>query len=1051
MRLLKGSGGFSHGLFQTLRVVTGLVVGMLFCTNQLHAQSGFPPSDPCASPQADPCLDPTADDAYWESAQSAVDGELTQLRLEVDYISVDFTSGRFHVEGLADWECFTQNHVVRLVLRIPGNLHELSVALCGEGRVLRFVGPLESCLEFFELDLETERFRAWGNQTMDPSSWMSYATSEPPKMHVSVTLTTGPLDPNPLDPCEIVEVCSGTDTILTDHNGGVLSYVGAGAPPTAGVETIDPAPPFAPIDQATWNDYAMPGVLVVTFKVMDETVYTSLAAVGATVTKWDDEYPCEELVVAALPAGTEAASMELLLQDPNVDSVCPDFMRSAHGQPPLDPRYDPSTPPFPPPPSLNPQLPYLHDWPRTPTGAVTEVHGSIDLPEAWDMKRGYIELIRVGISDTGMDLDHADLDDHYLRSSYPRGPIIGYNYWGGPPEDDNGHGTGVGGIACAETHFAGDPENPPGSEFEIAGIARVRVIPAKALDSAGNGPWIAEYYSVRFLRDQACSVINMSSGGRTPPWYARTGFNAVKKQIKRGYYYSGVYYCASSGNDAAGNPQYPARWPWVDAVGATTYDAVDPTFTGLYQDSNRGVDLVAPGANITSLNNSGSSSDGLYGTSYASPHVAGVAALMKSADPWMSNFQIRSELRRTAEPKNPPSTFPYRPGANTWFGAGLINAARAVQPVATHPVFMPHQMVTVSGSYGGYPYVKIWESTGETLLNQFALPPDRYAGAEVALGNFDGDGFDEIVVGGSPGSIPNVLIYQPDGQLLVEVVTGPWPTGRRVAAGNVLGGLEDELIVGYGINGLPRIEVWGDFNPPTFAPTLLWEFDAFSVAWFHQTGVSVATGDIDGDGYDEVIVGSGFVDAPTSTLDPDERRVAVYNVSESPIPPLGTWPPSGLPDTTTNTQTEYEFAPWHDVFKLAGEATFLPMEADIWVASGDTDGDGADEIVVGAGKGSTPEVRVFELDVSGPDPSIERIARFRGHPPGWWTGVRVAVGHLDFDTTTEEILASSDDGDGLGYLVRGFWPDGTRMFTRFSPMWPYSYAGGIRTALGRVY
>jgi subtilisin family serine protease len=198
------------------------------------------------------------------------------------------------------------------------------------------------------------------------------------------------------------------------------------------------------------------------------------------------------------------------------------------------------------------------------------------------------------VIDTGMDLDHPE---------YAGRVGEGFSTGGGSAEDDDGHGTHVAGTIGGERF----------------GIARqVTLHPVKVLTN-GSGSDSDVIRGVDWVTQHAATngwpaVANMSLGGGASPALDR----AVCRSIG-----SGVSYAVASGNDASDACDFsPARIVQAIGVGATDRTDRGASF------SNRGrcVDVFAPGRDIVSARRGGGSAT-LSGTSMASPHVAGVAAL----------------------------------------------------------------------------------------------------------------------------------------------------------------------------------------------------------------------------------------------------------------------------------------------------------------------------------------------------------------------------------------------------------------------------------------
>ena len=235
----------------------------------------------------------------------------------------------------------------------------------------------------------------------------------------------------------------------------------------------------------------------------------------------------------------------------------------------------------------------------------------------------------------------------------------GYNFIHDTAEafDDEGHGTHVAGTIAQTTNNA----------HGVAGLAYcARIMPIKVLSEYGWGTVADVAEGIRFAADHGAQVINLSLGS---PWGDDVEKEAIEYAASKG-----VIIVAAAGNEGEENSVgFPASYDQVIAVSAT--DSNDE----LAWFSSRGpeVDLAAPGVKVTqqTICDGGQNQCEIFaeynGTSMASPHVAGAAALlvgMGITDP----SAVRAALQSSAHPK-----------ANTdHFGAGILDAGAAVRHVA---------------------------------------------------------------------------------------------------------------------------------------------------------------------------------------------------------------------------------------------------------------------------------------------------------------------------------------------------------------------------------
>lgn len=162
--------------------------------------------------------------------------------------------------------------------------------------------------------------------------------------------------------------------------------------------------------------------------------------------------------------------------------------------------------------------------------------------------------------------------------------------------------------------------------------------------------------------------------------------------------------------------------------------------------------------------------------------------------------------------------------------------------------------ILVGAGPGSKPYVKIFDKASQELQKSFlAFDKNFLGGVRVAAGDLDGDGRDEIIAGAGYGGGAHVRVFKANGEV-VHSKLFPFGTDQRsgvdVAAGDLDGDKKDEIIVGAGPSGDPRVKVYQENGKITDLNIL-----AYPIAF--RGGVRVAAGDIDKDGVDEIITGAG--------------------------------------------------------------------------------------------------------------------------------------------------------------------------------------------------
>ncbi len=252
--------------------------------------------------------------------------------------------------------------------------------------------------------------------------------------------------------------------------------------------------------------------------------------------------------------------------------------------------------------------------------------------------------IKVGIIDTGIDLDHPDLTV-VGGATFVLGTTT--------PDDDHGHGSHVAGTVAALSNGIG-----------VIGCApQASLYAIKVLNSAGSGSWTDVAAGIDWAAANGMNIINMSLGGTA-------GTTALQQACDNAYAAGVLVVCAAgnSGNTAGtgDNVGYPARYDSCMAVAAT--DSAD--VRAYFSSTGPKVEIAAPGVSIYSSYMNGGYAT-MSGTSMASPHVAGVAALVWKANPTFTNVQVRNALTSTATDLGDP-------GRDPWYGYGLVNAPAAV-------------------------------------------------------------------------------------------------------------------------------------------------------------------------------------------------------------------------------------------------------------------------------------------------------------------------------------------------------------------------------------
>jgi uncharacterized delta-60 repeat protein len=309
-----------------------------------------------------------------------------------------------------------------------------------------------------------------------------------------------------------------------------------------------------------------------------------------------------------------------------------------------------------------------------------------------------------------------------------------------------------------------------------------------------------------------------------------------------------------------------------------------------------------------------------------SPHgilVAGSVATTSAGDDF-AVLRLRPDpwVVVSADQGGPPTVKIFTPSGSLWrqfnaYGASFRGGVRvAVGDVTGDGV----PDVLTSPGQGGSPIVNVFDGVTGGLVKQIQVYGLSFTlGVNLALGDVMGDGKFELVVAPDVGGAPFVNIFDPNtGTLLRQLlVYGPtFTNGVRVTTGDLIAGGKREVLVAPQTGGAPFVNI---FNAVTGSRVL--QIQAFGLSF--TLGLHLATGNSDGTGADEVVVGPGVGGTPTANIFNNAgvriKQVACF----SPTLPFG-----------------------------------------VRVATLDVDGDGMDDLLAGSGAGGTPTLKIKDGDTS---------------------------------------------------------------------------------------
>ncbi len=331
---------------------------------------------------------------------------------------------------------------------------------------------------------------------------------------------------------------------------------------------------------------------------------------------------------------------------------------------------------------------YAADAPSDPYfGRQSSYLSVVNAPAAWDIEQGKSDII-VAVIDTGVNILHPDLQANIWRNP---GEIANngvdddgnlcvddlngcafvsdsspgcQNVTNGFIHDDIGHGTFVAGVIAAAAN------NGTG----IVGVARgVRIMPVKVLDCYGAGDSVATARGILYAAHSGAKIINMSLGGYEDSQTVRDAVSEASRLY-------GALSVAASGNAGTLGVAFPAKIPEVLAVGAASAGGGSRAAFSSYGPE---VDVVAVGEGIIGPVPQSACNKILAcffgepyatgsGTSFSTPQVAGLAALLLSVNRGLTPAQLTDIIKGSATPLPPGNT----PG---WAGAGRVNMLAAVR------------------------------------------------------------------------------------------------------------------------------------------------------------------------------------------------------------------------------------------------------------------------------------------------------------------------------------------------------------------------------------
>lgn len=600
----------------------------------------------------------------------------------------------------------------------------------------------------------------------------------------------------------------------------------------------------------------------------------------------------------------------------------------------------------------------------------------INAPKAWEITTGDKNIV-IAFIDSGVYIDHPDLKKNIWVNMDEIGgdnvdndqngyvdDIHGWNFIDlnnnpSPKVDKNclnkdgtinekcnlgiNHGTITAGVAAAVGN------NNQG----IAGIAwNVKVMPLKVLDGMGNGENRKVIEAVNYAVNNGADIINLSLVGDE---YSENTEMALQNAYERG-----VIIVAAAGNKEGGGvnidkyPKYPICYKGKNGANIVLGIAGTDRDDKLALFSNYGthcVDVVAPAVDFYSTSFFEPAYPGLEayysglwsGTSLSTPLVAGLAALVKASHPGFSNREIYNLIINNADETG-----------DKYLGAGRINVANTLLNSNANKKISSTSYILAVPAKMATSEIRKFRTDG-IFLNSFTAYEEKFLnGASINAGDIDGDGKKEILTAKNFGSLPEVRIFDAEGKIKKEFLaySEKFKGGLNISSGDFNNDGIDEIITGAGYGGGPQVRIF-DTNGK-----IKLQFFAYKEK-FHG-GITVAAGDVDGDGITDIVTGAGKG---------GRAQIRIFNSK-------------GI--------AKSQFFAYNDKF-FGG----------VNVACGDLDNDGRDEIITSPLSNGGPHIRVFDADGN-----LE--SEFFAYDRNFLGGVNIAVGDIDNNGFDEVITAPAD-------------------------------------------
>jgi len=511
--------------------------------------------------------------------------------------------------------------------------------------------------------------------------------------------------------------------------------------------------------------------------------------------------------------------------------------------------------------SANNSLAFQKDYtPNDPNIIYQSYFDLINIEPSWSNDLVINKEIVVAVLDSGIDLDHPDLKNN-LWTNMGEIPNDGIDNDGNSYIDDiNGwdfvdsdniaepdidgeydytavnHGTVIAGIIAAEANDSG-----------IVGIAPdSKIMPLRILNEKGAGNTLVLSQAINYAIENGADIINLSLVG--------SAYNNDLKQAIIDANNKGIVIIAASGNeeelglDLNKNPQYPVCD--IGSINRVFGVAAVDKYKELTSFSNYGkdcIDISAPGTEFYSTVFHDSSDNrfskyynsGWSGTSAAAPIISATAALIKMNYPDLRPDAIYRILSSSTSELKTTNPLNYKE-----LGSGLINIGDALNKAEQ---YVNQEIgLVLAPEAGSEPKILILDNEGNIKSSFMAYSPDFYGGVNIAVGDVNGDGIDEIITAPLEGGGPHVRVFDKTGKVLDQFMAyaDNFYGGVNIAVGDVRNSGIVNIITAPYSNHIPEIKVFKNGRS-------IHRFLAYDKSI--TGGVKLTVGDINNDNWKEII------------------------------------------------------------------------------------------------------------------------------------------------------------------------------------------------------